>query len=86
MSKSLSWTRATSRRPASHLLRHLAAMMLRTASGALTRAARKLRRSSELGPRLPEVEFHALYSESGAPEGALYVDGELVAVLPVSRL
>ena len=32
----------------------------------------------------PVLEF---YAESGAPEGALYVDGELVARLPgVSRL
>jgi hypothetical protein len=86
MSKSLSLTRATTQRPASQLLRHLAALVLRSASAVLARAARKLRRSSERAPRLPEIEFHALYLESGAPEGALYVDGELVAILPVSRL
>jgi hypothetical protein len=86
MSKSLSWTSATSRRPAFHLLRRLAATLLRSGSLVLARAARKLRCKSERAPRLPEIEFHALYVESGAPEGALYVDGELVAVLPVSRL
>jgi hypothetical protein len=86
MSKSLSWTRATSPRPASHLLRHLTALVLRSASAVLARAARKLRRPAERAPRLPEIEFHTLYLESGAPEGALYVDGELVAILPVSRL
>ena len=32
----------------------------------------------------PELEF---YAESGAPEGALYVDGELVGYLPgITRL
>jgi len=31
----------------------------------------------------PVVEFHA---EAGAPEGALYVDGELIGHLDVSRL
>jgi hypothetical protein len=32
----------------------------------------------------PVLEFHA---EAGAPEGALYVDGQLVAQLPgISRL
>jgi hypothetical protein len=86
MSKSLSWTRATTQRPASQLLRHFAALVLRSASAVLARAARKLRRSGERAPRLPEIEFHTLYLESGAPEGALYVDGELVAILPVSRL
>jgi hypothetical protein len=33
------------------------------------------------------VEFHAMYREAGAPEGALYVDGELVGyVRGVTRL
>jgi hypothetical protein len=32
--------------------------------------------------REPQLEFHA---EAGAPEGALYIDGELVALLPGIR-
>jgi len=33
------------------------------------------------------VEFHAVYRESGAPEGAVYVDGKLVGFIPgVTRL
>jgi hypothetical protein len=86
MSKSLSLERRATQRPAGQPLRHLAAMGLRAASALLARAARKLRRPSEEGPYLPEVEFHELHSESGAPEGALYIDGKLVAILPVSRL
>jgi hypothetical protein len=45
-----------------------------------------MRRPVERAACLPEVEFHALYLEAGAPEGALYLDGEFVGVLPVSRL
>jgi hypothetical protein len=48
------------------------------------------RRLSTVPPRPPQLanepvlEFHA---EAGAPEGALYVDGQLVAQLPgISRL
>jgi hypothetical protein len=54
----------------------------------LDRLARRLaavphRRIATLAT-LPSVEFHA---EAGAPEGALYVDGELVGRLPgVTRL
>jgi hypothetical protein len=32
---------------------------------------------------LPQLEFHA---DAGAPEGALYVDGEYVGQLDVRRL
>ncbi len=66
--------------------RHLAARALRQASRALTRLARQiaLRRSLARARRAPELEF---YAEAGAPEGALYVDGELVGYLPgVTRL
>ncbi len=67
--------------------RRAAARALRLASFGLARWARKLalRRAAQRGAsRPPELEF---YAEAGAPEGALYLDGELVGHLPgVSRL
>jgi hypothetical protein len=65
--------------------RHLLAVVLHAASALLARAARQL-----AGPQIaavvepPQLEFHA---DAGAPEGALYADGVLVALLPgVQRL
>lgn len=86
MSKTLSWTVVTPHRPLTSLLRRVAAVTLRAASASMARAARQLRRPPERAPRLPDIEFHPMHGEAGAPEGALYVDGELVAVLPVRRL
>lgn len=82
--KTLRWSTAAERRPASELARRLAALLLRCASLALTRLARRL----AVPPRPPrgaaQLEF---YAEAGAPEGALYLDGELVGWLPgVNRL
>ncbi|MFT3664175.1 hypothetical protein [Piscinibacter sp.] len=70
--------------PAAALARHAAAGALRSASAALARLARRLAaRSAAPGPD-PRLEF---YAEAGAPEGALYLDGELVGWLPgVTRL
>lgn len=85
MSKTLTWTGHVDR-PWTHPVRHVAALVLRSGSLLLARAARRVRPSPERTIRWPEVEFHALYHEAGAPEGALYVDGELIAVLPVTRL
>ena len=69
------------------LWRRVAARLLRRASDALARQAREVARPlHERQRRLPSsgvVEFHA---EAGAPEGALYVDGELVGYLDVRRL
>lgn len=67
-------------------LRHVAALALRSASAVLERMAHRLAAPppSPEKARWPQVEFHA---EAGALEGALYVDGQLVARLPgVSRL
>ena len=67
-------------------LRLVVAAALYGASAGLERIARQL--APAAAPRadavLPRVEFHA---EAGALEGALYVDGQLIALLPgVSRL
>ena len=71
---------------ASHPARRLAARHLRRAGVWLAWMARQLaapaRRPAAPGP-LPEVEFCA---EAGAPEGALFVNGQYVGRLDVSRL
>lgn len=67
-------------------LRRVAAATLRQASLALARLAQQVadRRPPMRAPREADLEFHA---EAGAPEGALYLDGELVGYLPgVNRL
>lgn len=65
--------------------RLLAAAVLRRASALLARMALSVAGAAAQGPaREPVLEFHA---EAGAPEGALYVDGELVGTLAgVTRL
>lgn len=66
--------------------RQAAAAALQLASGLLARLALRLS-AQPAAPAVPhpvQLEFHA---EAGAPEGALYADGVLVAVLPgVTRL
>lgn len=72
--------------PRSQPLRQLAARTLRAASRQLARLSRQLaaRQAAHRAPPVPELEF---YAEAGAPEGALYVDGQLVGHLPgVTRL
>ena len=83
----------TGHRPAqrpsfSDLWRHLVARLLRSASAALARQARDVARPLHARQRRrsqhdASVEFHA---EAGAPEGALFIDGELVGYLDVRRL
>jgi hypothetical protein len=66
--------------------RVLAAAALRSASAMLERLAHAVAGvpAHAAAEREPVLEF---YAEAGAPEGALFVDGELVGVLAgVSRL
>lgn len=89
MTKTLTWTPVpVLPHPWRRAARRAAAAVLRSASGALARAARRLRHDAAPRPlTLPEIEFATFHSEAGAPEGALYVDGELVAIVPgLSRL
>ncbi len=81
-SKDLPWSEAPA---AGGRARLLAAMALHGASLALGQLARRLALTRRHRPsRAPVPEF---YAEAGAPEGALYVDGQLVGHLPgVSRL
>ncbi|WP_088286523.1 hypothetical protein [Ideonella sp. A 288] len=68
--------------------RQLAVALLRTASAMLARLARRVDAAraarQRRSPPWSELEFHA---EAGAPEGALYVNGEFIGHLPgVTRL
>lgn len=84
--RSLTWHLAPATRPWISPLRRLTALTLRRASLALARLARQLAvPAPPPAPPLPEVlEF---YADAGAPEGALYLDGQLVGHLPgVTRL
>lgn len=67
-------------------LRHATATVLRRAGRGLDRLGRRLAADASAAPATvdPVLEF---YAEAGAPEGALYVDGRRVGVLPgVTRL
>ena len=65
--------------------RFVLAKALRRGSRVLVRIARRLSRDSSIGRRsAPALEF---YLEAGAPEGALYANGEFVGhVQGVTRL
>ena len=70
--------------PGGSSVRHLLAALLRVASRSLTRLARSLSATARERETAQVFEF---YAEAGAPEGALYVDGQLVGYLPgVTRL
>ncbi len=61
----------------------IARALMRT-SAALTRLAIVLSKQRQARARPPELEF---YAEAGAPEGALYADGQRVAQLQgINRL
>jgi hypothetical protein len=82
MSKTLSWhpaVPAPARGP-----RRALARLLRVAGHGLSRWAHHLVAAERVPVHEPMLEF---YAEAGAPEGALYVDGRRVGVLPgVTRL
>ena len=89
MSKTLSWAAAApAARPFSATLLYVAAAALQAASRALARvAAARVSAAAAAVPLVHTVEFHCLHREAGAPEGALYVNGELVGVIEgVKRL
>ena len=86
MSKSLPASYGPFAAPRGGFVRRVAAAFLRAASLLLARWARQMRGaiSANTPQRAPELEF---YAEAGAPEGALYADGEYVGRLHgVTRL
>ena len=72
-------------RPVRDAARRLIVSGLRSASAALARWSRRLVRAEVRAAQpLPQLEF---YAEAGAPEGALYFDGQLVGrIRGVQRL
>ncbi len=67
--------------------RRLLAGVLRSGSVTLARLSRSLAAAERARERAPAEVVLEFYAEAGAPEGALYVDGQLVGFLPgVKRL
>lgn len=90
MTRTMPWGPSGSAPPWPAVLLNLLAAALRGASELLERRAARLAAAAaerlELS-RVQTVEFHAFHGDSGAPEGALYVNGELVGVIRgVTRL
>lgn len=83
--KQARWSAAEFRHPASLAAQRFAASALRAASALLARLSRRIAPATvPRRPSTPQLEFHA---EAGAPEGALFVDGQLIGWLPgVKRL
>ncbi len=86
--KTAQWAAAPAAGPPGAAALHLLAAVLRAASDAVDRLAARLDASrSAVAPGAQVVEFHPIYRDAGAPEGALYVDGKLVGVISgVTRL
>jgi hypothetical protein len=86
MSKTLQAFHGPFAAPRGNIVRRGAAIALRSASVALARLSRQIHAAdaARSAPLAPALEF---YAEAGAPEGALYIDGELVGyVAGVTRL
>ena len=87
MTKTMSWAAADTARPLSATLLYFVAATLVAASDMLTRLAVRLSATQAVPVPAHTVEFHAVYRDAGAPEGALFVNGELVGyVAGVTRL
>ena len=90
MSKTLTFAAAVAARPFSATVLHMVAAALRSAGDAVHGLALRLATVEDAAAAVPpieSVEFHSLHGDAGAPEGALYVNGVLVAILPgVKRL
>ena len=90
MSKTLTFAAVLAGRPFSATLLHMVAAALRSAGDAVHGVALRLSTVQDAAATVPPietVEFHSLHGDAVAPEGALYVNGVLVAILPdVKRL
>jgi len=88
MSRTLTFAAALAARPLSATVLHMVAAALRGAGDFVHRAAVRVGTAEDAlatTPPIETVEFHSLHGEAGAPEGALYVNGVLVAILPGVR-
>jgi hypothetical protein len=84
--KPLPWRASAASPPWTYPARHAAAATLRAASAVLARLAQRVAvpKAPVAEPLPSTIEF---YAAAGAPEGALYLDGELVGWIPgVKRL
>lgn len=81
MTKTLPWAAGSAAPPLSATLLHLVAYVLRTTGDAASRLAVRVAVANAPAPSQGVVEFHALHSDAGAPEGAIYIDGKLVGVI-----
>jgi hypothetical protein len=90
MSKTLTFAAALAWRPLGATVLHMVAAALRSAGDlvhALAVRAGTAEDALATTPPIETVEFHSLHGDAGAPEGALYVNGVLVAIVPgVDRL
>ena len=88
MTRTMPWGASDSAPPWSATLLNLLAALLRKASEMLAgRAARVAAAAQAEAAAAAEelltqtVEFHPLHRDAGAPEGAVYVNGELVGYI-----
>jgi hypothetical protein len=97
MTRTMPWGPGELAPPWSATLLNLLAALLRRASDLLARRAMRLAEEAEmqaaaaaaelLAGNVQTVEFHPVYREAGAPEGALYINGKLVGTIRgVTRL
>ena len=97
MTRTIPWGPSESAPPLTATLLNIAAALLRKASELLEGRAVRVAQAAHaeaiaaaeelLAASSETVEFHCLHRDAGAPEGALYVNGELVGfVSGVSRL
>jgi hypothetical protein len=87
MTKTLNWAARDAARPLSAVLLYFLAAALQGASNVVSRLAERAAARDAIRTHVQTVEFHPVYRESGAPEGALYINGELVGtIVGVTRL
>ena len=97
MTRTMPWGASDSAPPLTATALNLVAALLRRSGDLLEQRAARLAAQAQaqaqiaaeelLAAGLQTVEFHPMFREGGAPEGALYVNGRLVGVIEgVSRL
>lgn len=97
MTRTMPWGPSESAPPLSATLLKIAAALLRKSGDVLERRAARVAQAAQaeaiaaaeelLASSAHSVEFHSFHRDAGAPEGALYVNGELVGfVSGVNRL
>ena len=97
MTRTMPWGPGELAPPLSATLLNFLAALLRKASDLLARRAKRLSEAAEaeaaaaaaelLASNVHTVEFHPMYRDAGAPEGALYINGVLVGTISgVTRL